>query len=100
MVAYPLIFAYHTAFVALKGGTPGKLFCEMEVIDSNGDSPSWGRAALRFLSETLLAFTLNILFFQANYVIAAFDSQKRTYHDVIAKTWVVMNRDPKKQRYF
>jgi uncharacterized RDD family membrane protein YckC len=100
VVAYPAVLLYHTAFVAMKGATPGKMFAELEVVGADGGRPTWGAAAWRFIAETVMAFTLNVFFFQANYIIAAFDTRQRTYHDVLARTRVVRDRRLKKTAYF
>ena len=66
------------------GGTLGKLAIGLRVVTANGESISLGRSLGRTLAEILSAITLLI-----GYIIAAFDSEKRTLHDHICGTRVI-----------
>lgn len=94
LAALPVLFVYHTGFLARWGATPGKILCRLRVVDSEGARLSVYHAAHRFFMELLLGVTVNLLFFQVNYLIAAFDDQKRTLHDRLSKTRVVRWRPP------
>jgi uncharacterized RDD family membrane protein YckC len=65
-------------------GTVGKKLLGLQVVGENGDTISFGRATGRYFSKILS--TLPCL---AGYIVAAFDAQKRTWHDLIAGTYVV-----------
>jgi uncharacterized RDD family membrane protein YckC len=67
------------------GATPGKRLMGLRVIRAGGAEVSWGRSAGRFAGEcinTLIPFFIG-------YIIAAFDSERRTVHDHIAGTRVI-----------
>jgi uncharacterized RDD family membrane protein YckC len=69
------------------GGTPGKMLLQIQVIDARtGGAPGLGKAALRYLVATLLSGPLVIGFAWALW------NNGRTWHDVIAGTWVVRYR--------
>jgi uncharacterized RDD family membrane protein YckC len=75
---------YEGWFTSKRGGTPGKLVLGLRVIRPNGDHLTFGRSIGRFFGYTLSAFTLYI-----GYIIAAFDSEKRSLHDRICDTRVI-----------
>ena len=66
------------------GGTLGKLALGLRVVRANGETIGCGRALGRFFAEILSTLTLLI-----GYIIAAFDSEKRTLHDHICGTRVI-----------
>ena len=66
------------------GGTLGKLALDLRVVTANGEPIGCGRALGRALAEYLSALILLI-----GYIIAAFDSEKRTLHDHICGTRVI-----------
>lgn len=94
LAALPVLLIYQTGFLAKWGATPGKMLCHLRVVDGEGVRLSVYHAAYRFCMELLLGVTVNLLFFQVNYLIAAFDDQKRTLHDRLSKTHVVRWRPP------
>jgi uncharacterized RDD family membrane protein YckC len=77
--------AYTTWFVGKYGATPGKMACKIKVVTADGDRVSYARALGRHFSEMLSAMILLM-----GYVMAAFDDEKRTLHDRICNTRVVM----------
>ncbi len=66
-------------------GTLGKIGMKIKVTDMDGRPISFLRSAARTLASYLSLFTLGIGFF-----IAIFNDKKRTLHDLIAGTRVVM----------
>jgi uncharacterized RDD family membrane protein YckC len=70
--------------LARKGGTPGKRLCKLRVISASGENIGWGQATGRVFAEWITQLTFTI-----GYIIAAFDTEKRTVHDHIAGTRVV-----------
>ncbi|MFW5817928.1 MAG: RDD family protein [Planctomycetota bacterium] len=76
--------AYNTLFVGAYGGTPGKLLCGLRIVQPDGTKVSYLRALGRYFAEIL-----SWLIFLIGYLMAAFDSQKRTLHDRIASTRVI-----------
>ena len=67
------------------GGTPGKRILRLRVVTATGGPITWGRGFGRFFAEILNG----LIPFSIGYIIAAFDSQKRTVHDHIAGTRVI-----------
>lgn len=67
------------------GGTPGKRILRLRVVTATGGPITWGRGFGRFFAEVLNG----LIPFSIGYIIAAFDSQKRTVHDHIAGTRVI-----------
>ena len=82
-IALPIAFA--TWFIGKYGATPGKMACKLKVITSDGGKVTYMRAFGRSLSEIISYMILAI-----GYIMAAFDSQKRTLHDHICNTRVVI----------
>lgn len=66
------------------GGTLGKLALGLQVVTANGEPIGLWRALGRALGEILSGLILLI-----GYIIAAFDSEKRTLHDHICGTRVI-----------
>ena len=92
LASLPVLFIYHTGFLAKWGATPGKMICRLRVLGSDDTRLSGYHAARRFCMELLLGVTVNLLCFQVSYVIAAFDEQKRTLHVRFSQTRVVRRR--------
>lgn len=91
----PLLFAllavqilisgcYHVWFVKKYAGTPGKILVGLSVVRADGLPMTWSTAILRYLGTWLSSLTLGM-----GYVLAAFDDEKRTLHDHLAKTRVL-----------
>ena len=68
---------------ALKG-TFGKRLLKISVVDKNGDKISFGRSLSRNSSKILSAIPLFLGFFWV-----AFTKEKKGWHDMIAKTYVI-----------
>lgn len=79
--------AYSTWFIGRFGATPGKMALGLKVVRSDGASVTYGRAFARYVSEFLSALILLI-----GYIIAAFDIEKRTLHDHLCDTRVIVSR--------
>jgi len=82
--AFCLIFFYDSFFVKNYSGTPGKIALGLAVVCPNGEAITWNRAFLRafvgFFSSSL---------FGAGCLLAAFDNEKRAFHDFMADTRVL-----------
>jgi uncharacterized RDD family membrane protein YckC len=76
---------YTTWFVGKFAATPGKMACGLKVVMYDCDRVSYGRALGRCFAEILSTIILLI-----GYIMAAFDDEKRTLHDRICNTRVVM----------
>jgi hypothetical protein len=78
-------FTYETVLLWKYGATLGKAFCQVQVVTAEGKPLSYGLCAARYFAKLLSAFTLLI-----GYIIAAFDEEKRSLHDRICNTRVIM----------
>jgi uncharacterized RDD family membrane protein YckC len=67
------------------GATVGKMACKIKVITADGQPVSYARAFGRYFAKVLSSLTLLI-----GFIIAAFDSEKRSLHDHICNTRVVV----------
>jgi uncharacterized RDD family membrane protein YckC len=76
--------AYTTYFIGRHRATPGKMAFGMKVVLPDGGRVTYWRAFGRHFAEMVSGFTLGI-----GYIIAGFDSQKRSLHDRICATRVV-----------
>jgi uncharacterized RDD family membrane protein YckC len=76
--------AYVIYFTGKFGQTPGKMACKIEIIRTDGEPMTYGRATGRYFAEFLSSLTLLI-----GYIMAAFDEEKRALHDRICDTRVV-----------
>jgi len=76
--------AYTIFFLGKYGATPGKMAMGIEVVRPDGARLTYGRATGRYFAEIVTGFTLFL-----GYLMAAFDKQHRSLHDLIADTRVV-----------
>jgi Predicted membrane protein/domain len=76
--------AYSIFFIGKYGATPGKMVCKLKVVKSDGSDVTYARATGRFFAEMLSGLICNI-----GYIIAAFDSEKRSLHDHMCNTRVI-----------
>jgi len=75
---------YHSWFVKRYAGTPGKILLGLSVVRADGASMDWSTAIGRYFATWISSLTLGI-----GYLMAAFDDEKRTLHDHIARTRVL-----------
>jgi uncharacterized RDD family membrane protein YckC len=75
---------YYIYLVGKYGATWGKMICRMKIVRSDASPIGYGRALGRIFAEILSVFFLGI-----GYIMAAFDSEKRSLHDRICDTRVV-----------
>lgn len=78
---------YGLLFWWLSGQTPGQRIMGLRVVDIHGAPPSLQRAVVRALASltgALLGF--------AGWLWAAFDLERRAWHDHLARTYVVRNQ--------
>lgn len=75
---------YETWFVARFAGTPGKLVLGIQVLRPDGSRLTFLRSLGRHFAKYISGFVLMI-----GYLMAAFDEEKRTLHDIMCDTRVV-----------
>jgi uncharacterized RDD family membrane protein YckC len=76
--------AYFIGMIGSTGMTLGGRVLGVKVVDANGQQPSYGTAAIRWIGSYVSAIILLI-----GYLMAFWDSKKQTLHDKIASTYVV-----------
>lgn len=79
--------AYNTFLVGKYGATWGKMALGLKVVNEDGSKVTMLRAFGRTFAEMLSGLTCWI-----GYIIAAFDSEKRSLHDHVCTTRVVLRR--------
>jgi uncharacterized RDD family membrane protein YckC len=84
LISLAINVAYEAYFLSTRGATPGKMALGLKVIRADGGPVSAGLAVGRYFASILSALTLCI-----GYIIAGFDSQKRSLHDHICSTRVI-----------
>ena len=80
-----LCVLYFFLFHALRGQTPGKQLCGLQLIDGYGERPSLGRTLGR-TAAYFVSFGLLTL----GFWWSAFDPEKRALHDHLADTYVII----------
>ena len=75
---------YVVFFVGKYAATPGKMLCGLKIVTPDGGRVSYARAFGRYFAEILSSIILCI-----GFIMAAFDSEKRTLHDRICATRVI-----------
>ncbi len=81
-----LVFAYFIVMDVMFGGPLGKMIFKIKVVDSStGENLTWGKAILReFVGRFLSGIVLGL-----GYLWALWDKDKQSWHDKIAKSYVV-----------
>ena len=87
LIQLALSLAYEVYFLTTKGATPGKMALGLKVTRADGGPISAGLAVGRYFAKILSAMILWI-----GFIIAAFDSEKRSLHDHICGTRVIYTR--------
>ncbi|MBL4574655.1 MAG: RDD family protein [Opitutaceae bacterium] len=82
-----LSVGYFTFFHGRTGQTPGKKFLRIEVVSPDGGRIGYQKALGRALVEILSRVILCI-----GYIMAAFDSEKKSLHDIVCKTRVIYKK--------
>jgi uncharacterized RDD family membrane protein YckC len=86
LVVYVFIaILYPVLFIGLKGQTLGKMALGMQVVDTQGNVPGLGKAALR----EIVGKFLSGLAFYLGFLWIGWDREKRGWHDHIAGTFVI-----------
>jgi uncharacterized RDD family membrane protein YckC len=87
LIGFGFQVTYHGFMVGKFGATLGKMAVNIKVVNPDGSSLSMGKAFGRAFAEIVTGFTCVI-----GYIIAAFDTHKRSLHDHIASTRVITKR--------
>ncbi len=84
LIAQTILVLYFACFIAAHGQTPGKALFRLRVITEDGQKPHFVKSLLRALA---MAFSIDLLFLPMFY--AFFNPQRRAFHDIVARTYVV-----------
>jgi uncharacterized RDD family membrane protein YckC len=84
LVGTAIAACYEGFFVSRIGATPGKMALSLKVVRANGGAVGFPRALGRYFAKWLSGIILLI-----GYIMAGFDSQKRSLHDMICDTRVI-----------
>ncbi len=87
LVQILLAATYATWFVGTYGATPGKMALHLRIVTPEGTDIGYMRALGRHFAEWVSTLILML-----GYVMAAFDSEKRTLHDRMCNTRVIRTR--------
>lgn len=86
---------YEVVFIAVKGQTPGKMLCGVQIVKSRaGEMPGFGSAFLRWLLPAVmfiipvLGWILGVL----TWLSPLFDDRRRGWHDKAADTIAVRTK--------
>lgn len=80
---YAIYWPYFAFFESTIGGTPGKLFLRLKVMDVSGEKLSLTKAILRYPLKLLSALSI------IGVLMIDFNKKKQALHDVICGTVVV-----------
>jgi len=87
VVSIALAASYEGLFVYKLGATPGKMALGLRVVRPDGGPVSLGRAVGRYFAKMLSAIILLI-----GFIMAGFDREKRSLHDMLVDTRVIKKR--------
>lgn len=87
MVGMVIGLSYEVFFVWKYNATPGKIALGLKIFRPDGAKLSIGRIVGRYFATFISALPLLI-----GYIVAAFDDERRTFHDRIADTRVINTR--------
>jgi uncharacterized RDD family membrane protein YckC len=87
LISMVIGIAYEVFFVRKYDATPGKMALGLKILRSGGEKLTIGRIIGRYFATILSALPLLL-----GYIVAAFDDEKRTFHDRIVDTRVIKTR--------
>jgi uncharacterized RDD family membrane protein YckC len=87
LIQFVIGISYSTYFIGKFAATPGKMACGLKVVTAENEAVSYARAAGRHVSEMLSGLILGI-----GYIMAGFDTEKRTLHDRLCNTRVIKTK--------
>jgi len=86
LVSFTVGCTYYTFFVGRYGATPGKMLLRLRIVRPDGSKLTYWRAFGRYWATMVSYLTCYV-----GYIIAAFDDEKRTLHDHICATRVIVS---------
>jgi uncharacterized RDD family membrane protein YckC len=89
LISTVCFFGYFTLFTALYGKTPGKMLLGLRVVRYDGSKPGWATAFLR----QCFGYTVSSAGILLGFIWPAFDKRQQGWHDKLARTFVVEERE-------
>jgi uncharacterized RDD family membrane protein YckC len=90
IILWAMALLYFTYFVGKTGQTPGKKSMGLMVVNSNGNIIGYKRAFLRYLFFVVYRLgNIGGVIFIIAFIMTVVDTQRRSLHDRICKTFVV-----------
>jgi len=80
--------AYYVVCWTSLGAGPGGRLLGLRIVQRDGSPIDFGKALIRFLGSIVSSLVIGL-----GYLWAAFDSEKQTWHDKIASTYVVAEKE-------
>ena len=80
--------AYYVVCWTSLGAGPGGRLLGLRIVQRDGSPISFSKAIIRFLGSMVSSLVIGL-----GYLWAAFDSEKQTWHDKIASTYVVAEKE-------
>lgn len=93
MVAFTYYFFTSFGTWFFPGQSIGKRWARTQVVTLKGQKPPWWIIHLRDLTKWALGFTTAGIYFVVAFIVFSYHPQKRTIHDFIFKTQVVLVDD-------
>lgn len=87
VLVYGIGVIYSLFFIRKYQATPGKMALGLKILRSDGSHLSKGRIVGRYFGEIVSNMIMGI-----GYLIAAFDSEKKSLHDIMCDTRVIKTR--------
>lgn len=78
---------YVVGFWIWQSATPGKMILGLKIVDAEGKSMTWQKAAIRYVGLIISGAVLCL-----GFIFAAFDAKKQGWHDKLAGTFVVKTK--------
>lgn len=83
-ISFAIPVVYHIWLVGKYGATLGKMACRLRIVRPDTTPLTYKRACGRYFAEMVTDMTMGI-----GYIIAAFDDEKKTLHDIMCDTRVI-----------
>ncbi len=89
LIYFPLFIVYFTTFCFIGGQTPGKMIFRIKVVSKDGCDINLGSSIVRSFG-----YFASSLFFGTGFLIALLNRRRRTLHDLLSGSYVIMTRPP------
>ncbi len=85
-ILLPLLVPFVNSFlITIFGGSIGNILTQTRIVDKNGKNISYWKGFFR----NYLGYMVSAMLFWLGFIWAFIDKERRTWHDMMADTWVV-----------